>query len=147
MTPGVAPLAIGLYINASKMCLQTLELNQKTGRGYKTMFRRKVFSIKGYRLRLTSGEAKKQQVKVILCFKFRGPNGEEKFVDALVWGNINPCFHSYVIAVMQALCKLWQLYTINGYCSVSTSVKPASINLQISYADLVYLNRPAVTRL
>ena len=131
VTPGVAPLAIGLHINASKMHLQTLELDQKTGGGYKTMFCCKVFSTEGYRLHLTLGEAKKQQVKAIPHFKFRGPNGEEKFVDALVWGDVNPRFHSYVIAVMQALCKLRQLYAINGYGSylVSNNVETTNNNV------------------
>ncbi len=113
------------------MHLQTLELNQKTGRGYKTMFHHKVFSTEGYRLHLTSGEVKKQQAKAILHFKFRGLAGEEKFVDALVWGDVNPRFHSYVIAVMQALCKLRQLYAINGYGSYLISNNVETTNNQV----------------
>ncbi len=131
VTPGLAPLAIGLHINASKMRLQILKLDQKMGGGYETMMRCKVFSTEGYRLHLTSGEAKKQQVNAIPRFKFRGPNGEEKFVDALVWGGINPHFHSYVIAVLQALCKLRQLYAINEYGNylVSNNVETTNNNV------------------
>ncbi len=131
MTPRLAPLAIGLHINASKIRLQTLELDEKMGGGYKTTMCHKVFSTEGYRLRLTMGEVQKQEAKAILCFKFRGPNREEKCVDALVWGGIHPHFHSYVITVLQALCKLCQLYAINKYGDslVSNNVETTNNNV------------------
>ncbi len=125
------PVAIGLHINASKIHLQTLELDKKTGGGYETMMQCKVFSTKGYRLRLRTGEAQKQEVKAVLRFKFRGPNGEEKCVDALVWGDINPHFHSYVIAVLQALWKLRQLYAINEYGTEIVSNNVATTNTNV----------------
>ena len=77
--------------------------------------------MEGYRLRLTTGEVQKQEAKAAPRFKFRGPNGEEKYVDALAWGDIHPCFHSFVIAVIQALTKLRQLYAINEYGTYAVS--------------------------
>ncbi len=95
------------------------------------MMRCKVYSTEGYRLCLTTGEAQKQEAKAIPRFKFRGPNGEEKCVDALVWGSINPCFHRYDITVLQALWKLHQLYAINNYGDylVSNNVETTNNNV------------------
>ncbi len=95
------------------------------------MMRRKVFSTEGYQFHLRMGEARKQERKAVPRFKFRGPNGEEKCVDALVWGNINLRFHSYVVAVLQALWKLCQLYTINEYGTylVSNNVETMNNNV------------------
>ncbi len=108
-------------MNVSKILLQTLELDKKKGGGYETMMRRKVYCTEGYRLRLRSGEAQKQDAKPVPHFKFRGPNSEEQYIDALAWGDIHPCFHSFVIAVIQALTKLSQLYTINEYGTYAVS--------------------------
>ncbi len=47
VTRSVAPLAISLHMNASKICLQTLELDKKNGGGYETMMRRKVYHTEG----------------------------------------------------------------------------------------------------
>ena len=117
----MAPLAIGLHMNASKICLQTLELDEKNGRGYETMMRRKVYCTEGYRLRLRPAEALKQEPKAVPRFTFRGPNSEEKSIDALAWGDICLRFHSFVIAVIQALHKLRQLYAINKYGTYAVS--------------------------
>ncbi len=77
------------------------------------------------------GEAQKQERKAVPRFKFRGPNREEKCIDALVWGDINLRFHSYVVAVLQALWKLHQLYTINEYGTylVSNNVETTNNNV------------------
>ncbi len=124
-------VAIGLHMNASKIRLQTLELEQKMGGGFQTMMRRKVFSTEGYRLHLRQGEAVMQAAKMVPRFKFKGPAREEKFVDALDWGQISTCFHSYVIALLQALWKLCKLYTINGYGTqlVSNNVETVNTNV------------------
>ncbi len=119
--PECGPLAIGLHMNASKIHLQTLELDKKNGGGYKTMMRCKVYCTEGYRLRLRLAEALKQEPKAVPRFTFRGPNSEEKCVDALAWGDIHLRFHSFVIAVIQALHKLHQLYTINEYGTYAVS--------------------------
>ncbi len=52
-------------------------------------------------------------------------------MDALVWGRINPRFHSYVITVLQALWKLRQLYAINEYGNylVSNNVETMNNNV------------------
>ncbi len=85
------------------------------------MMRRKVYCTEGYQLCLRMGEAQKQEPKAVSRFKFRGPNGEEKYIDALAWGDIRPHFHSFVIAVIQALTKLRQLYAINEYGTYAVS--------------------------
>ncbi len=41
-------VAIGLHMNASKICLQMLELQKADGHGFKTTMLRKVFSSNGY---------------------------------------------------------------------------------------------------
>ncbi len=102
-------------MNASKICLQTLQLDEKDGRGYETMMRHEVYCTEGYRLRLRPDEADKQEAKAVPRFTFKGPNGEEKCIDDLAWGDIRPHFHSFVIAVIQALHKLRQLYAVNEY--------------------------------
>ncbi len=58
-----------------------------------------------------------QEVKPVPTFKFKGLTGEEKSIDSLQWGTIPNRFHSYIIAVLQALWKLCQLYAINDYGS------------------------------
>ncbi len=94
--------------------------------------------MEGYRLRLTTGEVQKQEAKAAPRFKFRGPNGEEKYVDALAWGDIQPWFHSFVIAVLQALRKLHQLYAINEYGTylVSNNVETTNNNVWMNCVRL-----------
>ncbi len=82
---------------------------------FKTMMCCKVFITDGYRLRLQEGEVDGQAPKPVPTFTFKGPTGADTFMDGLAWGGIRNCFHSYVIAVLQALLKLHQLYTINDY--------------------------------
>ncbi len=102
-------------MNASRIRLQMLQLDAKDGGGYETLMRRKVYCTEAYRLRLRPDEAHKQEAKQVPRFTFKGPNGEEKCVDDLDWGDICPHFHSFVIAVIQALHKLRALYAVNKY--------------------------------
>ncbi len=62
---------------------------------------------------------KTQTTKAIPIFQFKDDAGTVQDVHPLGWGTVANCFHSYMIAVMQALWKLQVLYAENDYSALS----------------------------
>ncbi len=67
-----------------------------------------------YTLRLSADEAKKQTGADMpaICYK---EGATEKALPDLDWGVVKPRFQPYLVALMQALCKLCALYARNEY--------------------------------
>ncbi len=125
-------------MNVSRIRLQMLQLDEKDGGGYETLMRHKVYCMEAYRLRLKPDEANQQEAKPVPCFTFKGPNREEKCIDDFDWGVIRPRFHSFVIAVIQALHKLRALYAVNEYGTHAASNNVETTNNHV-WTNVVHL--------
>ncbi len=72
-------------------------------------------------------------------FKFKD-QGTEKVLPDLPWGVVKKCFQLYLIALMQALWKLHELYAQNGYGSikVTTAVKNANDAVWANWIEMTH---------
>ncbi len=92
-------------------------LNLETGPDgkYKTQIVHKVFNTDSYHLRLMKDEVETQTGKDMPHFQFMVGDGSVKDLPNLLWGDVNNCFQTYVVAVIQVLWKLCMLYEHNNY--------------------------------
>ena len=106
--------AIGLHLNNKRIKIQTLELVTNEHDILQMQMSRYVYSTVPYILRLSADEVKKQTGADMpaICYK---EGATEKALPDLDWGVVKPRFQPYLVALMQALCKMHALYARNEY--------------------------------
>ncbi len=107
-------IAIGLHLNNERIKIQTLELVTNVHNILQMQMSHYVYNTVPYTLRLSRDEVKKQigADMPAICYK---EGATEKALPDLNWGVVKPRFQPYLVALMQALCKLRALYARNEY--------------------------------
>ncbi len=106
---------IGIHFNSDHIKIQTLQLEYDQASLEPLMcMSRRVFESVPYTLRLSVDSAKRQEGAdmpgIVYC-----EGGTEKALPALKWGAVQNRYQPYLVAIMQAVCKLRALYTENEY--------------------------------
>ncbi len=106
---------IGIHFNSNCIRIQTLQLDYNQASCMPlTLMSQHVFESGPYTLRLSVDLAKRQDGATMPAIVYC-EGGTEKALPALKWGAVQTRFQPYLVAIMQAVCKLRALYAENEY--------------------------------
>ncbi len=106
---------IGIHFNSKRIRIQTLHLDyDQASREHRTLMSRYVYESRPYTLQFSIDSADNQigtNMPAIVYWE----GGTVKAVPDLDWDTVKPRFQPYLVAIMQAVCKLCALYAENNY--------------------------------
>ncbi len=106
---------IRIHFNSDRIRIQTLQLAyDQASVEPLTLMSQCVFESVPYTLRLSVDSAKRQDGATMPAILYC-EGGTKKALPALKWGAVQTRYQPYLVAIMQAMCKLCALYAKNEY--------------------------------